>query len=83
MCTCEDLTRATPDELAGMAEAAVGALARCADPAAFGHPLRISRITGESLGVAARAMAEQKSWAGVADIAGTTRQAAWERWRIR
>jgi hypothetical protein len=35
------------------------------------------------VGVAARTMAEQTSWAGVADIAGTSRQAAWERWRMR
>jgi hypothetical protein len=83
MCSRDDLARATPDELADLAEAAVGALAQRSDPAAFGHLLRLARITGECVGVAARAMAEQKSWAGVADIAGTTRQAAWERWRMR
>jgi predicted choloylglycine hydrolase len=79
----KDLARATTDELAELAEAAVEALAKRADPAAFEHLLRLVRITGECVGVAARTMAEQTSWAGVADIAGTTRQAAWERWRMR
>ena len=77
------LARATPDELAELAEAAVGALAQRADPAAFEHLLRLVRVTGECVGVAARTMAEQTSWAGVAGIAGTSRQAAWERWRMR
>lgn len=79
----DDLASATPDELAELAEAALGALARSGDPAAFAHLLRLTRVAGESVGVAARSMAEQRSWAGVADIAGTTRQAAWERWRLR
>ena len=83
MCSRDDLARATPDELAGLAEAAVGALAQRADPAAFEHLLRLVRVTGECAGAAARAMAGQTSWAGVAGIAGTSRQAAWERWRTR
>jgi hypothetical protein len=83
MYSSKDLARASTDELAGLAEAAVEALAKRADPAAFEHLLRLTRITGEYVGVAARNIAEQTSWAGVADIAGTTRQAAWERWRMR
>jgi hypothetical protein len=83
MCTREDLARSSPQELAELAEAAIGALARSGDPAAFGQLLQLTRITGESLGVAARTLAERSSWTGVADVAGTTRQAAWERWRSR
>jgi hypothetical protein len=83
MCTPEDLARSTPQELAQLAEAAIGALARSGDRAAFAHLLQLTRITGESLGVAARTLAEHSSWTGVADVAGTTRQAAWERWRSR
>ena len=79
----EDLAHATPDELAELAESAIEALAQRGDPAGFGHLLRLARITGECVGVAARTMAEQTSWSGVADIAGTSRQAAWERWRTR
>ncbi len=83
MCAREDLARSTPQELAELAEAAVDALARSGDPAAFAHLLALTRITGESVGVAARTLAERSSWSGVADVAGTSRQAAWERWRSR
>jgi hypothetical protein len=82
MCSRDHLAHATPDELAELAESAVCALAQRGDPGAFEHLLRLARVTGECLGVAARTMAEQTSWAGVADIAGTSRQAAWERWRM-
>jgi hypothetical protein len=76
----EDLDRATPEELAELAEAAVRRLAQADDQAAFAHLLRLSRVVGECLGIAARTLAGDRSWSGVADIAGTTRQAAWERW---
>lgn len=77
----DDLAEASTEELAALAEAAITALAQRGDPAAFGHLLRLTGVVGESVGVAARATAERGSWAGVADIAGTSRQAAWERWR--
>jgi hypothetical protein len=77
----DDLAQATTEELAALAEAAISLLAERADPEAFGHLLRLTRIVGEGVGVAARATAQRGSWAGVADIAGTSRQAAWERWR--
>jgi ubiquinone biosynthesis protein UbiJ len=76
-----DLTQATPDELAELAEAVVAELARRADPDAFAHLLRMTGVVGQRVGVAARSIAERGSWAGVADLAGTSRQAAWERWR--
>jgi hypothetical protein len=79
----EDLSAATPDELAELAEAAVRILARIDDPAAFAHLLRLTRIVGECVGTAARTLAGERSWSGVAEIAGTTKQAAWERWRER
>jgi hypothetical protein len=74
----DDLAQVGTDELAVLAEAAVTELAR---RGAFGHLLRLTRVVGESVGVAARATAGNSSWAGVADIAGVSRQAAWERWR--
>ena len=49
----DDLARATSDELAALAEAAIDVLARGGDPAAFGHLLR-SPARGEAVGVAAR-----------------------------
>lgn len=83
MCSREELGRSTTDELAELAEGAVTTLAASGDPAAFAHLLRLTQLAGESLGTAARALAGQTSWSGVADVAGTTKQAAWERWRAR
>ena len=77
----DELAEASTEELAALAEAAITALAQRGDPVAFGHLLRLTGLVGECVGVAARATAERGSWAGVADIAGTSRQAAWERWR--
>jgi hypothetical protein len=77
----EDLAHATPTELADLAEASIRLLAQSDDPAAFGHLLELTRLVGESLGVAARTLAHDSSWSQVANIAGTSRQAAWERWR--
>ena len=83
MCNPDQLDRASPAELADLAERAVTALARSGDADAFGHLLRLTRVTGEFLGTSARTLAEQVSWSGVADLAGTSKQAAWERWRAR
>jgi hypothetical protein len=77
----EDLARATPSELADLAEASMRLLAQSDDPAAFGHLLELTRLVGECLGLAARTLAHESSWSQVANIAGTSRQAAWERWR--
>jgi hypothetical protein len=77
----EDLAHATPSELADLAETSIRLLAQSDDPAAFGHLLELTRLVGESLGVAARTLAHDSSWSQVANIAGTSRQAAWERWR--
>jgi hypothetical protein len=70
----------TPDELAHLARAAIAGLAQSDDPAAFAHLLELSQQVGECLGESARNLASGRSWSGVADLAGTTRQAAWARW---
>ena len=77
----EDLTHATPSDLADLAQASIRLLAESEDPAAFGYLLELTRLVGESLGLAARTLAHESSWSQVANIAGTSRQAAWERWR--
>jgi hypothetical protein len=69
------------DELALQARDAVTALAALDDPAAFHALLALSQYVGESLGTSARTLAATRSWSGVADYAGVTRQAAWSRWR--
>ncbi len=68
------------EELAGRARDAVDALAELDDPAAFHAILELSRHVGERLGTSARTLAASRSWSGVADYAGVTRQAAWSRW---
>jgi hypothetical protein len=76
----EDLAHATPSELADVAEASMRLLAQSDDPAAFGYLIEMTRLAGECLGMAARTLAHESSWSQVGNIAGTTRQAAWERW---
>ncbi|CAL8896912.1 hypothetical protein KVA01_04830 [Kocuria varians] len=51
------------------------------DPEAFQALLRISAAVGEHLGISARSVAEAASWSAVAGAAGTSRQAAWSRWK--
>jgi hypothetical protein len=76
----EDLAHATPRELADVAEASMRLLAQSDEPAAFGYLIELTRLAGECLGMAARTLAHESSWSQVGSIAGTTRQAAWERW---
>lgn len=77
----DELAEASSDELAELAELALRTLADRGEPAAFSHLLRMTAVTGECVGIAARTTAATSSWAGVGELAGTTRQAAWERWR--
>jgi hypothetical protein len=76
----EDLAHATPSELADVAEASMRLLAQSDEPAAFGYLIELTRLAGECVGLAARTLAHESSWSQVGNIAGTTRQAAWERW---
>ena len=76
----EDLAHATPSELADVAEASMRLLAQSDEPAAFGYLIELTRLSGECLGEAARTLAHGSSWSQVGNVAGTTRQAAWERW---
>jgi hypothetical protein len=71
---------ATPAELEEAARSAINQLAETPDSEAFEALLRLSALAGECLGVNARALATSGSWATVAQVAGTTRQAAWSRW---
>lgn len=48
----------------------------------FAEMLRIVAYVGQQVGDAARRVAESDSWSRVAEISGTSRQAAWERWRM-
>lgn len=68
-------------ELQAAARQAVHDLAHSPDPAAFSALLSLSAEVGEALGTSARLLAENNSWARVAEIADVSRQAAWHRWR--
>jgi len=48
----------------------------------FAELLRIVAYAGQRVGDAARLVAESDSWSQVAEVSGTSRQAAWERWRM-
>ena len=70
-----------PDELAARAADALRALATRTEPEAFQALLALSQLVGECLGQSARSLAAASSWSQVADYSGTTKQAAWSRWR--
>ncbi|MCB0942793.1 MAG: hypothetical protein KDB72_21440 [Mycobacterium sp.] len=48
----------------------------------FAELLRIVAYVGERVGDTARLLAASNSWSQVAEISGTSKQAAWERWRM-
>lgn len=70
-----------PEEVAESVRAMVRELADSGDPQSFPALLAISEEVGVALGVAARRMAQAGSWSQVAAHAGTSKQAAWSRWR--
>lgn len=74
--------RLSHNELGALAADAISELAASDDPAAFAELLALSQVLGQALGRSARGIAEAGSWARVADMAGTTRQAAWSRWNV-
>jgi hypothetical protein len=72
---------ATVAELGDQARAALSALARLPDVEAFHELLRLGQFGAECLGESARTLAAHSSWSQVAEVAGTSKQAAWSRWR--
>ena len=71
----------TVAQLAEQARTALGALATRSDLAAFQELLGLSQYVGECVGESARSLAEHGSWAQVAEVTGTSKQAVWSRWR--
>jgi hypothetical protein len=76
-----DLAALATPELGSIVRDAVAVLANRHEPAAFSELIDLTHVLGAALGESARALAEASSWAQVGDVAGTSRQAAWERWR--
>ncbi len=70
-----------PATLATQARELIEALGQSVDPEAFQELLGVSAAVGVALGESARTLAEAQSWTQVATYAGTSKQAAWSRWR--
>ncbi len=68
-------------DLAAYIRRAVDELCSRGTRESFGELLQIVSYAGERLGDSARLLAAANSWSQVAEISGTSRQAAWERWR--
>jgi hypothetical protein len=77
----EPVSAQSVDQIADLVVRALRELASRPDPRAFEALLQVSEETGHCLGLSARTLAESGSWSQVADVAGTTKQAAWSRWR--
>lgn len=77
----EHFSTQTVDEVGDLIVTALRELATRSDRRAFEELLRVSEEVGQCLGLSARTLAESGSWSQVADVAGTTKQAAWSRWR--
>lgn len=75
-----ELDRLDSAHLGDLARSAMTVLADRGDQAAFRELLTMSGHAGACLGEAARRMASRGSWSAVADVSGTSKQAAWERW---
>jgi hypothetical protein len=69
------------DELDALIRQAVAELAARGTPRSFGVLIELSAHLGTSIGEAARRLAERGSWSQVAQVSGTSKQAAWSRWR--
>ncbi len=72
----------SPTEVAAEARALIDELAAAADPVAFQQLISLSEHVGTALGASARRLAEAGSWSEVASYSGTSKQAAWSRWRL-
>ena len=68
-------------ELAALIYRGIDELSSRGSREAFAELLRVVAYTGEKVGEAARLLATSNSWAQVAEVSGTSKQAAWERWR--
>ncbi|GAA3690140.1 hypothetical protein GCM10022204_01230 [Microlunatus aurantiacus] len=77
----DSLDQLSDGELDALIRAAVAELTSRGTTESFALLVALSGLVGTSLGEAARLVAERGSWSQVAQISGTTKQAAWSRWR--
>jgi hypothetical protein len=76
----DESANASIAELAEQAREALRALTKRPELEAFKALLGLSEVLGECVGESARSLAEHGSWSQVAEVTGTTKQAAWSRW---
>ena len=76
------MTERPAAQVAAEARALADELAARPDPDAFQELISLSEHLGRALGTSARLLAEAGSWSQVAMYAGTSKQAAWSRWRL-
>ena len=71
----------TENELAALIYRIIDELSTRGTQESFAELLRVVAYVGERVGHAARLLAKSNSWSQVAQVSGTSKQAAWERWR--
>jgi hypothetical protein len=76
-----DFTGLTEREMAALIYRVTDELSARATRESFAELLRVVAYVGERVGDAARLLAASNSWSQVAEVSGTSKQAAWERWR--
>jgi len=76
-----DLSSLDDHALADLARTATDELARRGTAEGFELLIGLSAHVGAAVGESARQVAEHGSWSDVAAVSGTTKQAAWSRWR--
>ena len=81
MSATESLAGLGDDELDSLIRKALAELSGRGTTRSFAVLIDLSAFLGTSLGEAARRVAERGSWSQVAEVSGTTKQAAWSRWR--
>ena len=77
----DSLDQLSDGELDALIRAAVAELTSRGTTESCALLVALSGLVGTRLGEAARLVAERGSWSQVAQISGTTKQAAWSRWR--
>ncbi len=75
------LTGLTESELAELIRRATDELSTRGTRESFAELLSVVSHVGQRVGDSARLLATSNSWSQVAEVSGTSRQAAWERWR--
>lgn len=76
----EHLEELSTRQVADVARAAMTELAGRSDQESFTALLSMSGHAGVCIAQSARSLAETGSWRQVADLSGTTKQAAWSKW---